>query len=289
MRKERGVKTDGMEIRPAWIETERQRPICDVPWLGLTIVQADGNVNFCCFSNGIVGNVYQTDFEEIWNSREMRLIRLELSEQRLPAVCRSDNCPIFRGDRQHSALYRMEGMHGLRKSGAEDPRRIIREGLRGSGLRMSGDRLRIGDHLRLELVVKSLTQALATHYYQTLIEDMKPDLFVKSSLPPLTADLFVCLRSAEGAVRFLPSGEDFAVPFEISLPLTGSSDFIRVPLWDGPIEGVTVGKYEICAALFETESNPNLVSNCFWATSRNLTVNPQGLIRSVWRRLLPAQ
>lgn len=282
------MKTGPDEILVAWIENEGQRPICDVPWMGMAIVQADGNVNFCCFSNGIVGNVYQSNFEEIWNSREMQLIRRELSEQRLPEVCRSSNCPVFRGDRQHYVIGRMEGQHvPFRRSGAEGPRMAIRENLRGSGLRMSGNCLRMGEPLKLDLVVKSLTPALATHYYEQLVKHLKLDLIVES-LPPLTADLFVCLRSPSGAVRFLPSGEDYAVPFEISLSLTGSSEFILVPLWDGPIEGLTIGDYEICAALFETESNPNSLLNCLWATSMDLRISPPGLIRSIWRRLLAA-
>ena len=84
-------------MKVAWIG-EQPRPLCDVPWVGTVAVLSDGNVNFCCYSSAIVGNVNRTPFLEIWNSADMQRIRRELTEGRFPLECQSMSCPIYRGD-----------------------------------------------------------------------------------------------------------------------------------------------------------------------------------------------
>src|SRR4051794_15422837 len=94
--------------RPIWIDECLQRPICDVPWLGTAIVFSTGDVQFCCFSGHSVGNINEEPFEKVWTGKSMREIRQALIEQRLPPQCQSSSCPIFRGDKLHYIVKRME-------------------------------------------------------------------------------------------------------------------------------------------------------------------------------------
>jgi len=214
--------------------------MCDVPWIGMSIVQANGQVNFCCYSSEVVGNVNDSRFEEIWNGHIMQRIRRELTAGRLPQACRSTACPIFRGDAHSHLLDRMEGRDGLARTEAADARNQIRLALEGSELSVRRGQGTNGDQLA---AVIQLTSAPTS----------------------LSADLFVCLRGPDGAIRFLPSLDDYPVPVETSLVLAETPGNIRIPVCDGPVEGLTAGAYEICAALFEVDSNPTLLSNCYWA------------------------
>src|SRR5215470_8503674 len=158
-----------------WIDAKSKQPLCDVPWLGTSVVLSNGNVNFCCFSDAIVGNVNEQTFEQIWNGARMRDVRRALSEQRLPAECQSTSCPIFRGDTAHYLIDRMNG---------NDPARdriepsMVKECLRGSALSLSSDTVDFAETLEIAINLRWRGA-------------------------PLLADLFIAVRRDDGLCLFL--------------------------------------------------------------------------------------
>jgi hypothetical protein len=211
------------------------------------VVLSDGNVNFCCFSSAIVGNVNQQPFLEVWNGTIMRRIRQTLSEQRFPPECQSTSCPLYRGDKLSYLVERMAGPHRFEVAGTHDPHLAVRTGLQGSQLALRRGTIRPGEADTLTITLR----------YEGA---------------PLRADLFVGVRFPEGHIQFLPRRESYAVPFIAGLALREDSA-PEPPLfqlafgpWPDP------GAYRVTVALFEADSNPNLLSNCYWAESRGFTV-----------------
>ena len=93
-----------------WVVHDENRPLCDVPWMGTSVVLSNGVVNFCCHSSAIAGNVNEATFDQIWQGPKMQFIRSELSEGRLPPECRTPSCPIYRGDDFNYLQARMRGI-----------------------------------------------------------------------------------------------------------------------------------------------------------------------------------
>ena len=227
-----------------WVDQLSERPLCDVPWLGNSVVLSNGDVNFCCFSDAVAGNVNQASFEQIWNGRGMQRIRSELIAQRLPAECRTASCPIHRGDTKDIIHQRMEGALARMLSGAPDPA-TVRE-------RLCDVQLQAFVHRRGKETVLRLS--LAFGYCGD----------------PLTADLFAGVRCADGLVRFLPNQEEYPVPFACALPLqVGGETSWELPLGVDAASGVH--EYALCIAMFEKDSNPNLPSNCYWSDCRTVS------------------
>jgi len=227
--------------RVLWIET-RQQPLCDVPWLGTSVILSDGNVNFCCFSNAVVGNVHEVPFEQIWHGTIMRRIRHALSEQQLPPECQVTSCPIYRHDDMHYIFNRMRGSNSFKATGTHDPHAWVRERLQRSELRV--DETRAGDTLEV---------SLEFHYQGA----------------PMVADLFVGIWHPDHGIRFLPNYEDYAIPFRSCVEFSEECMPLRFKVCEQRLATLqTIGDYQICAALFENNSNPNLVSNCYWSMSK---------------------
>jgi radical SAM protein with 4Fe4S-binding SPASM domain len=225
-----------------------QRPLCDVPWLGISVVLSDGRINFCCFSDATVGNVNEESFEQIWNGKIMQNIRKSLSEQRLPSECQSASCPIYRGDDLNYIFNRMEGPSSFKTTGSHDPHAEARVRLQHSELQVNCNGLRTGDTLEVNL----------EFYYQG---------------EPLVSDLFVGIRHPDGVIRFLPDFEDYAVPFKSFVRFSEDRVPLRFKVVEERIDcSQTEGKYEICAALFQHDSNPNLLSNCYWSSTKPFNI-----------------
>ena len=227
--------------RLPWIEGTNQ-PLCHVPWMGTVVVLADGNVNFCCYSSAIVGNVNRESIEEIWNGGIMTSIRQELARHSFPPECRSTSCPLYRGDKLTNLTADIEP-HGFRITGTHDPHASIRERLRGT-------------RLRLTIVPGETQMALEVEYRGE----------------PLRADLFLGLEYTDGRIRFLPSLEEFALPAVCGLELreTGSPARIELP----PVPGGDPQPSKACAALFAAGSDPNRASNCYWSELLSLAPHP---------------
>jgi hypothetical protein len=237
--------------RVIWIESQPRQPLCDVPWLGTSVVLSDGSVNFCCFSNAVVGNVKEQSFEQIWNGAIMRSIRQALSERRLPRECQSVSCPIYRGDELNYIIERMEGPNSFKATGTHNPHAKIREWLSGSKLEVNPNELRTGDKLKVNL----------KFHYQG---------------EPMVADLFVGVCYPDGVIHFLPDFEEYAVPFKYGVEFSENRVPLRLKVFEQGIDSFpAVGEYHICAALFEHESNPNLLSNCYWSDNKMVHVNAQ--------------
>lgn len=190
----------------------------------------------------------------------MQQIRSELIAGRLPHECRSMSCPIFRGDELHHIRDRMEGTYSLRRTGSTDPHQGLREEFQASELSASRGQVRSGEDVRVELSIR-LTGV------------------------PFGVDLFVSLRGPDGTLRFLPSLEDYAVPFASGVSVGGKETAVSLTLWDAPLPDPSEGDHEICAALFEKDADPNLITNCYWATQINIRVNPPFPFQSAWWRL----
>jgi hypothetical protein len=220
----------------AWIPDTPQ-PLCPVPWAGTSVVLADGNVNFCCCSSAVVGNVNQQSFEEIWNGPIMRDIRRALIAQVFPPECRSQSCPIYRGD-EFTFIDSEFDPYGFHNTGTHDPHALIRERLCGTGLRYNGD----------------ASECLLEVRYQG---------------EPLRADIFAAVQDSAGVFRFLPSFDEFAVPMESEVMLQEDHSPLRFQL-----QLPTCSARRISVALFVSGSNPNLLSNCYWSETENFDSDP---------------
>ena len=241
------MTTTANHNRVLWIETPRQ-PLCDVPWLGTSVVLSDGSVNFCCFSNAVVGNANEASFEEIWNGRVMRRIRQTLSEQQLPPECQLLSCPIYRSDNMHYIFDRMQGPNSFKKTGTHDPHAWVRERFQRSELRANYNEMWAGGTLEVSL----------EFYYRG---------------EPMVADLFVGLYHPDRRICFLPNYEDYAVPFMSGIEFSEDRVPLQFKVFEHCLDALQVaGDYQICAALFESNSNPNLVSNCYWSASKTFHV-----------------
>lgn len=233
---------------PTWIEKLPRRPLCDVPWLGRSVILSDGRVNFCCFSDAVVGNVNETPIAEVWRGPRMRAIREELTRQRFPPECRTNSCPLYRGDEHTYLLDRMDGRHRPFLSHSDDPHAGTRAELAGS--RLAFDRERVGAGEKLQA---TLTLEYSGHW--------------------LAADVFAAVTAPDGSIRFLPDFLDFPFPLRRYVELTRGGGPITVTLVDRVIDrSIAPGRYELCIALVVPDGNPSVASNCFWSARARVDV-----------------
>ena len=237
-----------------WIGTS-PRPLCDVPWLGTSVVLSDGSVDFCCFSSAVVGNVNQEPFGKIWSGPVMQRIRQALSDQQFPPECKSNSCPIYRGDKESYIVDRMNGIDRSRMGGDMDPRAQARDALQQSTLLVN--RIVIGDDALLQAEVN-----------------------LHSSGPPLECDLYVAVPHPDGSIRFLPDLEEYAIPYSSPIRLRQAAESLRITVFQQQLGSFQLtGEYLICAALFENESNPNLLANCYWSSAKPFTLTQEDISR----------
>ena len=64
---------------------------CTYPWKGM-VVYADGSVRPCCYAARNVGNLNHQSFDEIWNGRDMRRLRLYCEEDAISPICANSVC-----------------------------------------------------------------------------------------------------------------------------------------------------------------------------------------------------
>lgn len=228
----------------SWIKDSR-RPLCDVPWLGNSLVHADGSLNFCCHSNASIGNVNHDRFERIWNGPKMQEIRRALSNQVLPPECCTSSCPIYRGDDRNYITDRMLGPNAREVAVHEDPHKDIRQRLSGSVIKLATSEKGQMPSIALELKVKGA---------------------------PVKADIFVAVTAPDGTLAFLPGNESFAIPFRCQVELREQAEPVEILVSKarGGI-GIT-GHYSICAALFQCKQNPNILSNCYWSARSEFNI-----------------
>ena len=226
---------------PTWIEKLPRRPLCDVPWLGRSVILSDGRVNFCCFSDAVVGNVNETPLLEIWRGPKMRAIREALTRQRFPPECQSHSCPLYRGDEHTYLLDRMDGRFRPFLSHSDDPHAAVRAELAGSRLAFERERAGPGERL-----VATLTLEFTGHW--------------------IAGDLFAAVTMPGGAIRFLPDFCDYPFPLWRYVELAGPRGTVTRPVIDRVVDGsIAPGRYELCVALVAPDGNPNVANNCFWS------------------------
>lgn len=220
-----------------WLEDLPPRPLCDVPWMGNTVVRADGQVSLCCFSSAKVGNVNDTPLREIWNNDQMRRIRRSLRDQTLPPECRSPSCPIYRGDQNHFILTRMDGWYREQATGTADPLMAIRQGFVGSGMQtLPGGQSAASPGIEFVL-----------RYAGTSV----------------CVDVYLAIRGTDRLVRFLPRLESVPLPYRVGLHLSEDESF-AVPWHPQGGPAMPPGIYEVCIAVFGSGSHPTIPSNCYW-------------------------
>jgi len=61
---------------------------CRKPWSSLYI-EPDGEVRPCCYLSPVLGNLYDSDFPEVWNSASALELRSAMIRKDLPSSCRS--------------------------------------------------------------------------------------------------------------------------------------------------------------------------------------------------------
>lgn len=59
---------------------------CYDPWTSLTVCTA-GDVEICCYSDAIAGNIYEQSFSEIWNGGTYRYYRKKVNTPYIPYDC----------------------------------------------------------------------------------------------------------------------------------------------------------------------------------------------------------
>lgn len=227
-----------------WLRHRPAYPLCDIPWLGRTVVLSTGEVFFCCFSDKSVGNVNQSTFSEIWNGETMQRIRHTLAEQRFPPECQSVSCPLQPGGGgMETFLERIEGQYRPQKTGTHDPHRAVRLELACSTVEA---------HFRPEAAAVEVVVELKY-----------------TGTGRLLADLFVSWTDATSATRFVPDHEPVPFPWKVGLRFPRETPHRLTALV--PMSETTRGPVEICAALFVSGTLPNIPSNCFW--SHNVVVD----------------
>lgn len=68
---------------------------CSLPFSKIK-VRPNGNVNMCCYQQGILGNLFTQDFQDIWSSKLAEEIRDSILALRLHSVCEGwGGCPYL--------------------------------------------------------------------------------------------------------------------------------------------------------------------------------------------------
>lgn len=90
---ERVGAVEGIEVRVARFDYYSTANKCPWPWTG-SYIAANGDVVPCCIvadsDIAKLGNVFETSFEEIWNSPAYRELRRQIASDEIPHYCR--NC-----------------------------------------------------------------------------------------------------------------------------------------------------------------------------------------------------
>jgi hypothetical protein len=67
---------------------------CNFPFSRLKISES-GDVKHCCYQKGYLGNVFDQDILELWNSRLTMDVRNSIYRGELHSLCRSEACPFM--------------------------------------------------------------------------------------------------------------------------------------------------------------------------------------------------
>lgn len=226
-----------------WCEKLPRRPRCDVPWIGSANVLSDGRVNFCCFSDAVIGNVNEQPFEEIWNGPMIQRIRSELIAGTLPVECCTVSCPIYRGDEPSVIQMRMDGPF--------DPRRV--------GDAHAARRAAI-TRAALEIRPERPTREQPAEVWLELAVDADEFCF----------DLYVAARGPFGSFVFLPEWSEYPIPMVAGASVRRGTP--RSLLLFGGDARVPPGSYQLTAALFFPDTNPMIASNCIHSIVQDVAV-----------------
>lgn len=63
------------------------KPHCIVPWVYF-FAEANGDVMPCCVNDSFLGNIYVNDYKKIWNSWQIKKLRMEMMNGELPKSCK---------------------------------------------------------------------------------------------------------------------------------------------------------------------------------------------------------
>jgi hypothetical protein len=64
---------------------------CNAPWEWLDI-NSSGNACCCCHSRGLIGNLNDTSFDDVWNGPTMLQLRKAITEDRFAPYCKGAAC-----------------------------------------------------------------------------------------------------------------------------------------------------------------------------------------------------
>ena len=74
-------------------------------------------------------------------------------------------------------------------------------------------------------------------------------------------------RFPDRSLRFLPGLEPYASPCDTWREMGSSTPSLRITLADElRVSERPEDRYELCVALFEGDSKPNVLSNCYWSS-----------------------
>ena len=66
---------------------KKRRGDCLAPWADQIQISQDGDINLCCSTKYRLGNLYEKDFDEIWNDHQIQAIRNDFHDGFFPRVC----------------------------------------------------------------------------------------------------------------------------------------------------------------------------------------------------------
>lgn len=83
----RGNKLRRLLAKKEALEFPTDPSSCLKPWNSI-FIEPDGEVRPCCYSSPIYGNIYETDFPDLWNGEAAQSLRRGMVENDLPKACR---------------------------------------------------------------------------------------------------------------------------------------------------------------------------------------------------------
>ncbi len=96
--------------------------MCSDPWTK-ALISADGAVNLCCAGDTCIGNIYDEDFDKLWNGERAKFLRTTVNTPNDPEFCR--RCRIRKVNPHNPELHIPREL--LKKRGLLPSKRIGRD------------------------------------------------------------------------------------------------------------------------------------------------------------------
>lgn len=227
-----------------WADEVAELPLCDIPWYGRSVVLSSGDVQFCCFSDAILGNVNQIPLESLWNGPQMQNIRRELAQGKLPRECQNLSCPVHRDLVSGTLIPMVQRL-------PQEPATL--------------------QSARSQVPSASFQGCLLVAEPAVACPGQSVRLRWQLNIPweGIVHDRYLAVRYPDGSLHFLPGDTSYPLPFRAGAQ-TREVESLQFEL---PVTEATLpGGYRVGAALFEPEASPGFAHQCYWAQTARFSV-----------------